>query len=107
VVQISIMRSPEAAAAHLKLFDRKIALDPAAMEEMQNDPTRFHLAPAIQADAKLQDLGDENYVWREFGEGRVTLIKFRTGKAVVQVTGPSVDISTGFARLLAEQLTIG
>lgn len=102
VVQIIMMPSPEAASAHLNLFDRKIALDRTDMEQLQNDPARFQLAPAIQADTKLEDLGDENHVWTEFGEGRVTLIKFRTGKAVVQVTGPSVDISARFARLLAE-----
>jgi hypothetical protein len=103
VVQIIIMASSQAAEANLRMFDRKIALGVPNIEE-RNDSARFQSVPTIQADTILPDLGDENKVWREFGKARSTLIKFRTGNAVVQVAGPDIDISMGLARPLAEHL---
>jgi hypothetical protein len=103
IVQIIIMASSQAAAANLRMFDLKIAPRVANIEE-QNDSARFQSVPTIQADTILPDLGDENNVWREFGEARSTLIKFRTGNAVVQVAGPDIDISVRLARPLAEHL---
>ena len=83
VVQVAMMSSLEAAETNLRLFDSRVS---------------------SKGNASLPDLGDENHVWHKSDELRSTVIKFRTGHAVVQISGSDLEVSVSLARALAESL---
>ena len=87
VIQIVMMPSQEAAETNLRLFDSKVSV------------TGYE-----QSDESLPDLGDENHVWNRSDELRSTVIKFRMGSAIVQVSGSDRKASISFARALADSL---
>ncbi|MEJ7575948.1 MAG: hypothetical protein WKF74_02965 [Pyrinomonadaceae bacterium] len=101
-IQIVAMASPEAAAAHLQMFDWHIPLTQTHRLEMAQNVGKFQLPEPIKPDAKLPDVGDENYVWSRSNEEGESLIKLREGNMIMQVDGSSYDVAERFARLVAE-----
>jgi hypothetical protein len=47
--------------------------------------------PPIQSNESLPDLGDENFVWRGYGQNTRGVIKFRVGRFLADVNAPSVE----------------
>jgi hypothetical protein len=56
---------------------------------------------------KLQNLGDENYMWTNGQTRTWTTIYFRRGKVIVTVFVPSVDVAKRFAQEILEQIDKG
>lgn len=50
------------------------------------------------------DLGDENYVWKESGDGGLSGIDFRKGKVFVHINAPMIESAKRFAYIIAETL---
>ena len=101
-IQIVVMESPEAAAAHLQMFAWHIPLTQTRRLEMAQDVGSFQLPQPTEPDAKLPGVGDDNHVWSRSNEGGESLIKLRKGNMIMQVDGSSYDVAERFARLVAE-----
>jgi len=104
VIQIARMGSAEQASSHLHLFAWHIPLKPSDVANMQRDPDHFQIPQPVLADAKLPNVGDENYVWSKYDQTASSLIKLRSGNVIVHVDGSSFGVAEMFARLLAEHL---
>lgn len=56
------------------------------------------------AKSRLENLGDENYLWANRQTGAWSTIRFRQDTVIVSVFAPSVVIAKRFAREILEQL---
>jgi hypothetical protein len=61
----------------------------------------------IRSDESLTDLGDENFVWRGYGNTHRGVIKLRVGRFLADVNLPSVDDAERLARRFADLLRTG
>ena len=104
IVQLARMSSPEEASNHLHIFAWHIPLTPALMEEAQRDLPGFQLPQPVLPDAKLPDLGNENYVWTAYDELGSSLIKLTVGDLFVQVDGSSFAVTERLARFVADEM---
>ena len=103
-IQVVVMASSEAAAAHFQMFDWHIPLTQADMLEMAQTADKFQLPQPIKPDAKLPNVGDENHVWSRSNEEGESLIKLRKGNMIMQVDGSSLHVAERFAKLVAEHI---
>jgi len=88
-VFVAFYGSTEDAANHFKKL-------PSFFED---DGLRMTVLPTT-----IQDLGDENYTWKDCCDKRFTGVDFRKGKIVVHVNAPSIEIAQRFALHIAETL---
>lgn len=103
-IQIVVMASPEAASAHLQMFDWHIPLTQAHMLDMAQSAGNFQLPQPIMPDAKLPAVGDENYVWSKSNEEGESLIKLRKSNMIMQIDSSSLHVAERFARLVGEHI---
>jgi len=60
--------------------------------------------PPIQSNESLRDLGDQNFVWRGYGQNTRGVIKLRVGRFLADVNAPSIDDAERLARRVAALL---
>jgi hypothetical protein len=60
--------------------------------------------PPIQSNESLQNLGDENYVWRGYGHNSRGVIKLRVGRFLANLNVPTVADAERLAHRLADLL---
>jgi len=60
--------------------------------------------PPIQSNESLPDIGDENFVWRGYGQNTRGVIKLRVGRFLADVNAPSVEDAQRLARRVAALL---
>ena len=87
VAQIVMMPSPEAAKTNLRLFDRN-----------------FRVTHDDESSTFLPALGDESQILTQSDNLRGTVIKFRTGMTIVQVSGSDFEVLVSLASALADRL---
>jgi hypothetical protein len=63
--------------------------------------------PPILSNEALPDLGDENHVWRGYGNSIRGVIKMRVGRFLADLNVPTVDDAERLARRLADGLRAG
>ena len=104
VIQLARLASADEASSHLQMFAWHIPLTPSLLADIQRDPAHFQLPQPVMPDAKLPNLGDENYVWSKYDERGSSLIKLRCGSLLVQVDTSSFVVAEKLARLVAAQI---
>jgi hypothetical protein len=52
----------------------------------------------------IDDIGDEAYLWANYGPGGASSIRWRYGRLVVVVSGPTLEVVQGFTDTLAKEL---
>lgn len=50
----------------------------------------------------IKDLGDEAYAWANYGPGGESTIRLRRGSSVFYLSGPTLEITNGFAVAIVE-----
>jgi hypothetical protein len=60
--------------------------------------------PPIQSNESLPDLGDENHVWRGYGQNTRGVMKLRVGRFLADVNAPSIDDTERLAGRVADLL---
>jgi hypothetical protein len=63
--------------------------------------------PPIQSNESLPDLGDENYLWRGYGQNLRGVIKLRVGRFLADLNAPTMADAERLARRLADLLSGG
>jgi hypothetical protein len=63
--------------------------------------------PPILSTESVPDLGDENHVWRGYGNNQRGVIKMRVGRFLADLNMPTVDDAERYARRLADVLRAG
>ena len=56
---------------------------------------------------RLENFGDENYIWPNLNRDGWTMIKLRKGTVLVRVYAPSVAMAKRFARYVVERIPAG
>ncbi|HJU54464.1 MAG TPA: hypothetical protein VJ715_07835 [Pyrinomonadaceae bacterium] len=92
------------ANVHLTIWDSlKNAQDVLEAEIIAYESTR----KSRVTKTRLENLGDENYMWPNLNRDGWTMIKFRKGTVIVRVFAPSVAMAKRFAQYVVERIPAG
>jgi hypothetical protein len=92
------------ANVHLTIWDSPKG----AQEVFEGETTAFNNTGGSRVSrTKIENLGDENYIWPNLNKDGWTMINFRKGKVLVQVYAPSVAMAKRFARYVIELIPTG
>jgi hypothetical protein len=104
---VSIRSAPSADEAKLAFqSDGRRFIQPVAilLRDGDNMPAELPRHRVLESSEALASVGDEAYLWRGYAQNTRGVVKFRSGRYVVEVNAPSVDDAIGSARGLSALL---